>query len=514
MSTMKKGVTSVGAAVIFILAAVTFVFIPAMTGGYGEGAFTIGKWGTIVINNADGSEFTNNYRYLIGYAEQQKMMPDANGGQKYFFDKTAEIAFKVSAIETAMYAEAADAGYMPPDFLINKELIKYYFDSNGIYSDLRYQETPENQKAANLEAVKKFFCKTRYIADVFGDENKGGGLKSSSKELEYIKDMSQKERSFKYVAFNSDFFPKEEIIKYGRDHENNFYIHNFSMLIYENEDEAAKILTSLQKGSMTFEEAVSANKEDNLTEEDGKLKKAERSDINFLFPDNSDLEKIILLKPLELAPVVKTVYGTYAIVRCNAEPTKPDFESDSVIEKVFSEIKRTDYKIIEDYLVKHAEEFCIDARKESIEDAAKKFNIDIITSHSFALNYGSVNLFAAISPQKDPAFATANKNEDFLKKAFTLKDKEISSPLLLDGNVVVMLLNEEKESDKYTQDTSYDSYKREVSSWLSYYPLAMLFSINGVNYPIPIGQKLFMDFVMTNQKFQNNFNSFMARNAG
>ena len=65
------------------------------------------------------------------------------------------------------------------------------------------------------------------------------------------------------------------------------------------------------------------------------------------------------------------------------------------------------------------------------------------------MNYGSNDLLGVID-QNVPVLAGAATNEDFLKKAFSLKLNEVSSPITLKSNVIVLkLVSEEAVNDVF-----------------------------------------------------------------
>ena len=53
------------------------------------------------------------------------------------------------------------------------------------------------------------------------------------------------------------------------------------------------------------------------------------------------------------------------------------------------------------------------------------------------------------------------------------------------------------------------AYYEQTKSWFAYYNLAMLMTIQGMTYPIPVAQKTFLDYVYKNPKFIDNFDKIL-----
>ena len=498
----NKVSTSIGGVIILILSVISFIFLPTMVQSGGR-ATTLGKWGRISIQNTEDSEFTNQYRKLAGYAESQNLIPSDEFSRNSFYHSLAKVAFDSSVIDIAIADELRKCGYSPSDFLVNKELVKYYLDENEMYSETKFQATSANAKLSYKKAVEHSMITRRYVEDLFGDGKKGG-MKMSTSETAFIEDMAKKVRDFKYVSFDFDSYPKEKIKEYGMEKAELYVTYDFSLLSYENEEEAKNVLTSLKDGSKTFEDALKEIENKKLTDENGKLEKASREDVADLFPDNSDLDKVIALKSGELSDVLQTSGMDYVIIRCDGEAKQADFDSDEVQTKVFAKMKSEDRGKIEEYLLTTGKEFVEKAKNSSFDATASEYGKEPILSQPFSLNYASLSYFPSISNDKDSVLSPASKNEDFYKDIFSLKDGEVSSPHLLGSNVVVLSQNSEKDSDEYVKDNG-KTYKNQCENYMSYYNLVMLLQARGMNfYSIPTAQKTFLDFILKNPKLVDN----------
>jgi len=505
----KRVSTSIGGVIILILSIISFIFLPTMVQN-GSRATTLGKWGKVSIQNTEDSEFTNQYRNLAGYAENQNLIPSDEFSRTSFYHSLAKVAFDASVIDIAMTDDLKRCGYTPSDFLVNKELVRYYLDENEMYSETKFQTTPSNTRLSYKKAVEHSMMTRRYVEDLFGDGKKGG-MKMSASETAFIEDMAKKVRDFKYVSFGFDSYPKEKIKEYGMEKSELYVTYDFSLLSYETEEEAKNVLASLKDGSKTFEDALKEIENKKLTDENGKLEKASREDVAELFPDNSDLDKVVVLKSGEFSDVLQTSGMDYVIIRCDGDAKQADFDSEEVQNKVFAKMKSEDRGRIEEYLMDKGKEFAGMVDMMGIEKSAGDEGKEVTLSQPFSLNYGSLSYFPSISADKDSVLSPASKNEDFYKDVFSLKDGKPSSPHLLGSNVVVLSQNSEKDTDEYVKDNG-KTYKNQCENYMPYYNLVMLLQARGMNfYTIPLAQKTFIDFVLKNPKLIDNHTSLFDR---
>ena len=313
--------------------------------------------------------------------------------------------------------------------------------------------------------------------------------------------MAEKERIFNYVVFEESQFPQEKIREYGEEHADLFAEHNLLMLTFTSQEDANKTAQALEKGEITFEDAVITNSTKVGTDSNGKLLSPYRTTVNRTFPESKDLDTVLKLGVDEVSPVVKTSYG-YAIVKCTAPVTAADFTLTETQDRVFSYMKSNERGIIEDYLEQKAKTFAEAAKIGGFAHEASVNDLVVQTSNPITLNYGNAAILPQISAQSDSFFAAGIRNENFYKKAFALKTAEISEPILLGSNVLVLQLEEEKTGSEETQNDIATSYRQFASIWYYEYPLAML-----AYQQLSWGQQTFIDFVLNSKNFTDNFNT-------
>ena len=503
MAGVKKNTLAIGSIIILVFSVITFVFIPAAGGQAGSNAKTmLGKWKNKRLDYTADGLFLREYRQLRSSAEMRGYLRSDNKAQQEFMERQImRTAFNASMIQLAAQEEALNAGFYLPNKNINRALISFYTDSTGAYSEKLYNETSEQQRLAYRRQVIDYLTAQRYIEDNFGTYDNIFGLKTSSAETAFVQKMAEKERIFNYVVFEESQFPQEKIREYGEEHADLFAEHNLLMLTFTSQEDANKTAQALEKGEITFEDAVITNSTKVGTDSNGKLLSPYRTTVNRTFPESKDLDTVLKLGVDEVSPVVKTSYG-YAIVKCTAPVTAANFTLTETQDRVFSYMKSNERGIIEDYLEQKAKTFAEAAKIGGFAHEASVNDLVVQTSNPITLNYGNAAILPQISAQSDSFFAAGIRNENFYKKAFALKTAEISEPILLGSNVLVLQLEEEKTGSEETQNDIATSYRQFASIWYYEYPLAML-----AYQQLSWGQQTFIDFVLNSKNFTDNFNT-------
>jgi len=503
MAGFKKNTLAIGSIIILVFSIIAFVFVPAAGGQWGSNTKTmLGKWKNKQLDYTADGLFFQEYRKLHYSAETRGYLRSDNKVQQEFVERQImHAAFNASMIQLAAQEEALNAGFYLPDKNINKALIPYYTDSTGAYSEKLYTQTSEQQRLANRRQVIDYLTAQRCIEDNFGTYDNIFGLKTSSAEIAFVQKMAEKERIFKYVVFEESQFPQEKIRAYGEEHTDLFAEHNLLMLTFNSQEDANKTAQALQKDEITFEDAVVTNSTKLGTDSTGKLLSPYRTTVNRTFPESKDLDTVLKLDVDEVSPVVKTSSG-YAIVKCTAPVTAADFTLPETQDRVLSYMKSNERGIIEDYLEQKAKTFIEAAKIGGFSQEASVNDLVVQTSNPITLNYGNAAMLPQISYQSDTFFSAGIRNETFFKKAFALKQGEISEPVLLDSNVLVLQLEEEKAGSEETKNNIANSYRQFASFWYYEYPFAMF-----AHQQLSWGQQTFIDFVLNSKNFTDNSNA-------
>jgi hypothetical protein len=103
-------------------------------------------------------------------------------------------------------------------------------------------------------------------------------------------------------------------------------------------------------------------------------------------------------------------------------------------------ITGTERGLVEDYFIARARDFAGTAAVSGFDAACTTFEVTKVDVPAFALNYKSSPLFASGSSVSE--LSGSSSDENFLKTVFALKEKEVSTPLVLGDNVVVLQVRE------------------------------------------------------------------------
>ncbi len=469
-SSLKKKLTFIGAVIILLLAVVIFVFIPT-AGGASAGTISFGEWNGTPVEYVQDSFFLRQIQD-IAY-QYQSFGIQVTDSMLYSIMRQA---YQSAILRLAVLDELKVAGYTPTDREINRELIAlYYTDENGNYSDALYNSTQEQVKMSRRKTITEDLTALRYFYDCLGDESGMFGLKPSTAENAFLSAMRSPQRSFYYVAFTEEDFPESEVIRFGEENAELFTALDLSMITVDEESEAARIRAMILSGETTFAEAEAAYSARRRTDASGKILNNLRKDINSLFPDAANLAAVLALSEGELSAPVRSGIS-YAIVRCDGAATPPDFSSAETVAEVRSYMEINERGTIEDYIMIMAEDFSKDAAREGFESAAAEYGRVRMETNSFSLNFGGVDILPALADNSDAALSTATRSEEFFREAFSLKEGEVSRPVMLsDGAVVLAISGEELLDDDgsadnvFAQNTAYYASEWAISSIVEMY---------------------------------------------
>ena len=467
-SSLKKKLTFIGAVIVLALAVVIFVFIPT-AGGAAARTVSFGEWNGTPVEYTQDSYFL---RQVQNIAAQYQNMGMQITDRTYY--PIMRQAYQSAILRLAVLDELATARYAPTDREVNRALIsQFYSDENGKYSDALYNNTQESVKMSRRKTMTEELTAQRYFYDCLGDQNGMFGLKVSQAEGALLAAMRLPERSFFYVTFTEEDFPESEVVRFGEQNADLFASLNLSMITVDEESEAARIHSMISSGETTFEEAEAAYSARRRTDSSGKILNNMRKDINVLFPDAADLAAVLALGEGEISAPVRSGIS-YAIVRCDGAETPADFTLSETIAEVRTYMERNERGTIEDYIMTLAEDFSKDAASSGFEEAVTEHGRIQMETNLFSLNFGGSAILPALADNSDAVLSSAARSEEFFRETFSLKEGDVSRPVMLDGGAIVLALNEEDTGDAASDDDGLmDSLFRQM---LGYYATEWGFS--------------------------------------
>ena len=435
---MKKGVLyTFGASIILIICFIAFVLPSSLskTTQQQEG-LVFGKYNGKKISYEYGSDFTNFLsQYAQMYRNQGVEITQSNQMTIYNY------AFNSTVLKYQQEDALKAAGYEVPQDSINHQLKNYFKDSDGKFSMKAYKQAEPSYIESLTASVKDSLYTGRYYEDCYGTNFAGYtlfGLKSTDAETAFLDSFGKEKRAFNLVVFDTNYYPEEEQIKFGKANPDKFTKYDMSIITAEDKETAEKVLSRISKGQITFEDAISEYSEKNYSDSDGILTNQSKYQIENILKEKDDISKITSLAQDEISPVVETLIG-FSIFKNNGAATQPDFTNEETISSVKNYITTYESSVIEDYFADIAKDFIKDAKASDFNTAAANYeNATAYELPAFALNYGSSSIYDPMDTSSITALANADKDENFLTKAFTLKLNEYSEPFVIGGDIVVL----------------------------------------------------------------------------
>jgi len=437
---MKKGVLyTFGASIILIICFVAFVLPSSLssTAGQQEG-LVFGKYNGKKISYEYGSDFTN---FLSQYAEMFRNQGiEINSSNQY---QIYNYAFNSAVIKIAQEEALKQSGYEVPQDSINHKLKSYFTDADGKFSRKAYKQADSTVIDNLTKDIEETLYTGRYFDDNFGSTEKFGshslfGLKESKNEIDFLNNFGNEKRAFKLITFDTTNYPKEEQEKFGRANADKFTKYDLSIITVETKDLADKIISRMEKEQITFEDAVAEYSGKNYSDTDGKITNNSLYQIENLLNNKDDLATIKALEKDQTSPVIQTLIG-YSIFKNNGNTVTPDFSNETTLADVLNYINIYEASIVEDYFADIAKKFVTQAKTSDIDTAIADYEGATVEDiAAFPLNYGSSSLYETLDTNTIKALATADKSEEFLTQAFSIKQNEYSDPVILGGNVVVL----------------------------------------------------------------------------
>jgi len=449
----------IGSIVVLVLITVTFVGGDFLSGRYksGGGDLTFGYYDKAPVTYIPGNVFAQYYEQVLRYNQAQGV--DLSN---YF--ATSQVwrqAYEMAVTHTAILQILKRSNYSVPEKTVDRQVAQLsQFQENGRFSSALYNQMSDTSRLALWRQVQEELAKQTYYNDLLY------GLMVPSGEADFIGRMNSRMRSFEMVSFSLDNYPESEYQSYAREKPDLFRTIHLSMIsVNSGEREAKKILDSVKKGAVTFEDAAKAQSQDSYANKGGDTGIRYYYEIQSEISSVTDREAIINLRKGEISDCFK-IGDSWVFFRIEDEIKPADFNDDSVMDKVKSYLRSFDRGRMEDWTVAQAKEFIVDAQDSGFDAAALQWSLDKYSFGPLPLNYAGVELFTSLEYFTDSGISqqelqSLSRNENFWKTAFSTKLNTPSEPLVQGNNVLVFLPVEEINIDENAREgiaSTYSSY--------------------------------------------------------
>jgi len=433
---------------ILVVIVVTFIWAP--TGGGGRGA-----GGKIQFGAYKGKPIeyypSNFFAERVGAVNEQ--LRGSNQSQENLEAVAYQVwrtAFDQTVVHMAFLAEAQSAGAWVSEDRLDEVLIQSGpWSQGGVFNDERYRATSNADKYAYRKLFREQLLDEQVQRDLLVD------LHYSQQEVEFFKTMISTQRKFSFVSFAFRDFPDTEVKGYGEKNLERFRRIKLSqILVKSSENEAREIRRKLEDRSASFEELARAHSKDAYAEKGGDAGWRYFFDLETEFEQKEPLEAVMGLGEGALSGVLHSRYG-WVIYRCDSPALRPDLSDAETLQGVRGYMMRYEKGQVEDFMVKRAEAFRLRARDLGFLGAALTQDLKAQATEYFPLNYQGFYFLApvrAVGQEADLSSAAAN--EEFFLKAFRLAPGEVSEPVLLDDQVLVLRLEDVRQAPQEQLDLS------------------------------------------------------------
>lgn len=491
-----------GTVVVLVLVVVTFVFwgagdwILPNRSALSNNQLTFGYYDNIPVELTPGSFFALTRQSYIDYYRSAYQWSGENADMQ-----STQQAFTLAVVRTAVLDMVKKARYMPPQALVDKqvsELPKY--QENGIFSVLRYRQETSARHIQTVQEVREGMLIERYQDDVIGRTEDGPeakfipAIKIPAAEADFFGAMAGPVRSFLMAVFPYSGFPDSEIVSYVDKNPELFQNTHLSQLtISSSENDAKQILSSLQNGTTSFEDAAIAQSKDAFAANGGDAGERMVYELDALIPDESVRASVVSLAEKALSPVIKTSAG-WTIFRAESAAAAPDTANKAVLDKIRARLNDTERGVIEDWLIARANEFALAAGTGDFTAAAERFGAQTLDFGPVPVNFGDNALFPTLSPPNttpNHELGVAANSENFWKTAFSTAVGAVSAPFVIDAslNSVVVL---QPLSETADDEEAADNARAEFLAGFASYETQ---------------DEILRDTVVNSDKFRNEFSA-------
>ncbi|MBN2874544.1 MAG: SurA N-terminal domain-containing protein [Spirochaetales bacterium] len=449
----------IGTVVLLVITIIAFVFVPAMGSMSDGGDLTFGSWDGKPISFIQGGYFSNQVQQTKAEFESQGYK---DTGDQFFAYQVWRRAFENTAVHLALLDYARDAGIAVSDAYIDRKMIEHQaFQEDGAFSKRKYREATNSFKLALRKDIELSTLKSRYVSDSVS-------YSPSKAEIEFLSSMARSQRAIEYVAFPFNAYPDSEKLAFAKEHADLWRRARLSRVtITSSLKEAEQIREKVGNATLSFEDAAKNHSTDAYASKGGDMGPGFVWELKDDFKSDDDFNAVLSLAKGTVSDVLETPSGAWAFYRVEESTSAPDFDSDELLASVTTYMNRNEKGRIEDWIVASASSFAASAAGD-FGTAATKAGFEVKETRPFPLNYGKAldigyfSLLGALDTTGLPELNGADSDDRFLETVFTLEAGEVSEPLIVNDNALVVRLKEIRQAED-----------GEMSLLESYYPIVV-----------------------------------------
>lgn len=432
---------------ILVILAISFLWGPSLSNGTPSPIAIFGIYDGYEINEVENSYFMNQ---AYNYSQQYQ------SNDIYTLSRVLTNSFEDSVLHFALLSKAKELGLSLSNRAVYLELAKYpaFQDAKGNFDADKLQD-----RADQLDIIKQ----TReqlthdYLMQLIVN-----GTQVSEQESAFFKETYAKRRTFDVVVFDQKDYPDSEVLAFANANQDKFSQASLASITLGDKASADRVFKELEANPANFAELAKTNSLDANKENGGAWDPTFLYALKNRYTDEALVTKLSTLKANELYGPV-SVDGQYLIVKAIADVKAPALSSPEQIETIRSYIASQERGKLEDYLSQKARSFVSSARTAGFAVQAGSDKRTVLGTAELAINtrpsgnfdpftiqsfYGPMAIIPAVRLEDGTALNGANTKDEFFINGFSLKAGEVSDPVVLNGQVVVLSLKEEKAADE------------------------------------------------------------------
>ena len=446
----RKSIGWIIGVVVLILISITFILPTTFLAGNND----------IVFGSIRGKDisYTNQYFQTQASFAQAQLGSNANSLQGMY--QVFNQAFLSTAATIALNDMADEVGIAVTDNYVDRAIVNsgFYNNADGVFDAELYNNADRYQRDTFRAFAEESVASGMVTRDIMSAH-------SSNDEVALIQDLGSRGRTFDYVTVSSAIYPRESVISYALEHQDNFLKVGLNSASYATEEEANTALSAINDGSSTLLEQAETTTSTTDGEIGGQYVFALQG--NLVTPE--DIESFKNAAVGDIIGPVQTVDG-YTIYEVTSAPVLDENATEEELNAARSYIATAEPEMMSTFLDEKTAEF--EARISNGEDfftVAEDMGLNVTTVSSTTANPNSFPLFSTFQ-MTDPAqnlFTATYFNANYINDLYQGTEGDVlAAENLANGNRLITRIGEDtvNNSSSTYVETMYGYLKPQMAT--------------------------------------------------